>query len=373
MSSSIASAVSSDEPAAGRAASRSTVKFRHPPEVLWADEFNRPVFQMGPYDNTAMAVNYRLPETTAPTPVIDWARYFGAARNFTPTCNGREAISLAIVDLDLRQDDEVLIETTSGSSYVSSCVTDAIAKHCRWARCISERTRAVLLIHEFGFPARLSDTAKAAGLPVIEDCAYALGSQNPEGTIGAIGDYVVYSFSKALPMPFGGLLKSPRPTIGASALSPRGRHVLPFLLENHLPRLEAACRRRHELFEEYRQRFGSVGLLPLFEPGPWVVPHSFVVAMPDQREAETIKPLLHKAGIISSVLYGGGGYFLPNHQSLSAAAIDYIFTHFVSALETVRKSAGDGAHPRSGGPSTRTLKQQVDPPLCHRQVRGLRQ
>jgi hypothetical protein len=28
-----------------------------PPEVLFADEYNRPVFQMGPYDVTALAHN----------------------------------------------------------------------------------------------------------------------------------------------------------------------------------------------------------------------------------------------------------------------------------------------------------------------------
>jgi hypothetical protein len=309
-----------------------------PSEVLFADEFNRPLFHMGPYDNAAMALNFEIATAIQSAPEIDWARYFGAAGSFMPTRNGREAICLAVADLGLARDDEILIETTSGGSYVSRCVTDSIAKYCCWSRRLGERTRAVLLIHEFGFPARLSEAAVATGLPVIEDCAYALGSQNLEGTIGQIGDYVIYSFSKALPLAYGGLLKSRRPVGGSSALSKRARCDLPRLLAHHLPALETACRRRRELFEMYRTRFAADRLSPLFEPAPAAVPHAFVVAMPDQQKAEAIRPLLHAAGIISSVFYGGGGYFLPNHQSLSAAAIDYIAAHFLTALDTVERA-----------------------------------
>jgi hypothetical protein len=314
---------------------RNGVNNLQPPEVLFADEYNRPVFHMGPYDNAAMARNFEIAAAVGPVPEIDWARYFGAAASFMPTRNGREAICLAVADLGLARDDEILIETTSGSSYVSRCVTDSIGKYCRWSRQLGGRTRAVLLIHEFGFPASVSRAAAAAGLQVIEDCAYAAGSQNPQGTLGALGDYVVYSFSKALPVPYGGLLKSRRPVSGVSALSEQARQDLPRLLAHHLPGLAAACRRRRELYDLYRGRFAAAGLSPLFEPGAAAVPHAFVASVPDRKKAEAIKPLLQAAGIISSVFYGGGGYFLPNHQSLSAAAIDYIVAHFLTALDAV--------------------------------------
>jgi hypothetical protein len=302
-----------------------------PPEVLFADPFNRPHFNMGPYDNASMARNFEIAASSAAAD-IDWERYFDGAGSFMLTRNGREAICLAVADLGLGGDDEVVIETTSGSRYVSRCVTDSVERYCRWSRRFGGRTRAVLLIHEFGFPARLSPAAVATGLPVIEDCAYALGSQNLEGTLGAIGDYVVYSLSKALPLPFGGVLKSRRSVGGTSALSGQGRHDLPRLLAHYLPELDAACRRRRELFETYRAGFAGAGLAPLFEPEAAAVPHAFVVALPDQKKAEAIKPRLHSAGVISSVFYGGGGYFLPNHQSLTIAAVDYIIAHFLAAL-----------------------------------------
>src|SRR6266478_6619666 len=102
------------------------MRFIQPPEVLFADEFNRPIFRMGPYDNAAMAENFELARTER-MPEIDWQQYFGVGGAFTLTRNGREAICLAVAHLGLAQDDEILIETTSGSSYVSSCVTDHIS------------------------------------------------------------------------------------------------------------------------------------------------------------------------------------------------------------------------------------------------------
>lgn len=306
--------------------------FVQPPEVLFADETNRPVFRMGPYDNEAMTANFRLVAANRPAPAIDWAAHLGQAPSFLLTKSGREAIDLAIGDLGLDSDDEVLIETTSGSPYISRCVTDHISRCCRWSQRRSARTRAVFVIHEFGFPARLSSELIASGLPVIEDCAYAYGSQNEEGSVGRLGDYVIYSFSKAMPVPYGGLLKSrPRPA-GSSGLSAAAARELPLLLAHYLPGLPAAYARRRAIFEEYRRRFSDEGWQPLFEPGPAVVPHAFVLSMPDQRQAEAIKPRLTAAGILSSVFYRGGGYYLPNHQSLSPAAVDYIVANVVAAL-----------------------------------------
>jgi len=309
-----------------------------PPEVLFPDEFCRPSFQMGPYDNAAMARNSEIARAAEGPPAIDWPGYFGPGRHFTLTLNGREALAFAVADLGLRRDDEILIVTTTEGPYVSSCVTDTISRYCRWSRQRSGRTRAVVLIHEFGFPARLPPDLAGAGLPIIEDCAYARGSQNREGTVAAIGDYVVWSFSKAFPMPYGGLLKSPGPVALRSALSPPASRQLPVLISHYLRELPAACRRRREFFEQYRERFAAVGLHPLFEPGVAAVPHGFIVGLPEQHVAETIKPLLHAAGVISSVFYGGGGYFLPNHQSLSGAAIDYIVANFVAALREARNT-----------------------------------
>lgn len=301
-----------------------------PPEVLFADVYNRPVFQMGPFDAAALARNLELVRSREAT-AADWPAAFGPEGAYTVTASGREAIVLALEDLGLAGDDEVMIITTSGGPYISACVTEMIERTCRWSRTLGPRTRALFLIHEFGFPAVLPPAAAASGLPVIEDCAYGLGTTGPDGPAGRRGDYVVWSFSKAFPIPYGGLLRSPRPIVGRSGLSEQARRELPILAGHYLAGAEAAFARRRDVFELYRARFAAEGLAPLFDPAPGVTPHSFVVAMDDQQRAEAMKPKLQAAGVISSVFYGGGGYFLPNHQGLSEAAVDYIAAQFMAA------------------------------------------
>jgi dTDP-4-amino-4,6-dideoxygalactose transaminase len=275
------------------------------------------VFQMGPFDAMAMAENFDLVRNRA-LPTLDWAAWFGPAADFVLTRNGREAIDLALDDLDLARDDEILIVTTSGGPYISRCVTESIQRRCVWSRTRSPATRAIFLIHEFGFPAELPPDLACSGLPVIEDCAYAFGSTTAEGPAGRLGDYVIFSFSKSLPISYGGLLQAQRET--------------PVLLEHHLACAPAAFARRRLVYELYRQRFAEEGLQPLFSLTEGVTPHAFLVALPDQTVAEAMRPRLHAAGVISSVFYGGGGYFLPNHQRLSEAAVDYIVAHFIAAL-----------------------------------------
>jgi dTDP-4-amino-4,6-dideoxygalactose transaminase len=303
-----------------------------PTEVLFADEYNRPVFQMGPFDAAALAENFEIIRSRTDPLSLDWETWFGPAGVFTMTRNGREAIDLTLEDLDLAPDDEILIVTTSGGPYVSRCVTDSIARRCRWSRRLGPMTRAIFMIHEFGFPAALPAELVDSGLPIIEDCAYAFGSTAPEGPTGRLGDYVIFSFSKSMPLPYGGLLKSRHRLRSGSTLSGRAQRETPILLEHHLAAIPAAVERRRAVYELYRERFAEEGLRPLFDLKPGVAPHSFLVFLPDEAKAAAMRPRLHGAGVISSVFYGGGGYFLPNHQRLSEAAVDYIVTHFVAAL-----------------------------------------
>ena len=88
--------------------------------------------------------------------------------------NGRDAIEMSLRHLNLSTEDEIQILTTSGNSYISGCVTSSIEKFCRWSRTRSTQTKALFLIHEFGFPLE-ADQIQSDELPVIEDCAYAMG------------------------------------------------------------------------------------------------------------------------------------------------------------------------------------------------------
>jgi len=63
--------------------------------------------------------------------------------------------------------------------------------------CISSRTRAILVVHYAGYPARvaaLRDIADRHGIALIEDCAHALGARDQNGPIGTTGDAAIFSF-----------------------------------------------------------------------------------------------------------------------------------------------------------------------------------
>jgi len=58
---------------------------------------------------------------------------------------------------------------------------------------LSSRTRAVIVVHLFGHPAEL-DGVRKIGVPVIEDCAQALGARWRGQPVGGFGDISVFSF-----------------------------------------------------------------------------------------------------------------------------------------------------------------------------------
>lgn len=63
---------------------------------------------------------------------------------------------------------------------------------------ITPRTKAILLVHQFGIPADMSAIMKIAkenNLKVIEDCAQAHGAKYNDQYIGTIGDIGVFSFN----------------------------------------------------------------------------------------------------------------------------------------------------------------------------------
>ncbi len=75
---------------------------------------------------------------------------------------------------------------------------------------VNARTRAVYLIHYFGFPqgpAGLRDLCRRLDLRLIEDCAHALLGSHDDIALGEFGDAGIFSLRKMLPVPDGGCLK----------------------------------------------------------------------------------------------------------------------------------------------------------------------
>lgn len=63
--------------------------------------------------------------------------------------------------------------------------------------CVTSKTRAIMVVHYAGYPARMDDImalSREFGIPVIEDCAHALGASYDGSSVGSIGDYSIFSF-----------------------------------------------------------------------------------------------------------------------------------------------------------------------------------
>ena len=61
---------------------------------------------------------------------------------------------------------------------------------------ISPRTKAILVVHYAGFPARLRELRAIAdrhGIPLIEDAAHSLGASYAGQGVGTLGDYAIFS------------------------------------------------------------------------------------------------------------------------------------------------------------------------------------
>jgi perosamine synthetase len=76
---------------------------------------------------------------------------------------------------------------------------------------ITDRTRALIVVHYGGYPADLDplySLARERGITIIEDCAHACGATYKGNRIGSHGDFHAFSFHavKNLPMGDGGAL-----------------------------------------------------------------------------------------------------------------------------------------------------------------------
>ncbi len=182
---------------------------------------------------------------------LAWAQ----RRRFTPS--GRAALDLVLEDLALRPEDDVLITNSSGQTWISACVTCIVFNYCRPSRVLTDRTRAIVVIHEYGYPhpglAELLGVARERGIPLIEDCAQSLDSRLDGRPLGSFGDAAIFSLPKVLPVAAGGVLVGgpEGPDDEAAAEAYRGQ----------LPALAGYSCRRRENYAAVRERFAELPLL----------------------------------------------------------------------------------------------------------------
>lgn len=135
------------------------------------------------------------------------------------TESGKHAIRIIAEFHGLSRDDETCIITSSNSSFVSSCVTSTLFNFCKVSRVLTDKTKLIFVIHEFGFPCEQVETwgeaANHRKIPMVEDIAHSLTSSFEGRPLGSFGDYAIHSLPKSLCLNKGGILLSSSKDVGA--------------------------------------------------------------------------------------------------------------------------------------------------------------
>ena len=251
--------------------------------------------------------------------------------------SGSAALELALRTLDVGPGDEVIVPsyacdalyhavTRCGATPVladadpdtlSLCRKDALARRTR-------RTRCAIVPHAFGLAVDL-DAFAALDVPIVEDCAQALGATVDGRPAGARGTLAVCSFyaTKLVTTGEGGAVVGPEALVRRvreardyderDDLAPRTNAKLTDMQAAlglaQLERLDAFVARRRAIAARYRERLRGAACRPPADAGERHVYHRFVVAI--DRPVGDVARALEARGV-----EGRRPVFRPAHRAL---------------------------------------------------------
>lgn len=124
--------------------------------------------------------------------------------------NGTDALELALEAADVGAGAEVVVPANTWVSVAEAVLrrgavpvfADSLAGEYTIApesviRCLSPKTKALIVVHQYGSPARMDELisiAKTHRLMLIEDCAHAHGAEYAGKKVGSLGDFGCFSF-----------------------------------------------------------------------------------------------------------------------------------------------------------------------------------
>ncbi|GAB6910070.1 DegT/DnrJ/EryC1/StrS aminotransferase [Desulfosarcina cetonica] len=229
-------------------------------------------------------------------------------------CNGTVALHLALLALDVRHGDEVIvpsltyIATANAVRYVGAepifidvdpktwCIDPDLIENS-----ITRRTKGIIVVHLYGHPAdmdRINHIAAVHGLWVIEDAAeahFAKYKGDPVGSLGRVGTFSFYG-NKIITCGEGGAitlndknLSIRAKTLRGQGMDPNRRYFFPvtgynFRLTNiacailcaQMERYKNILTKRLNIFSTYREflsEINGISFQPVAEwaePTPWL-------------------------------------------------------------------------------------------------------
>ena len=225
-----------------------------------------------------------------------FAEYLGI-RYAVAVNSGTSALHLALLALEVGPGDEVIIPSYVCSALLNAVnytgATPVLADICPGTynldatdvkKRINDRTRAIIVPHLFGLAADLNSLS-ALDVPIIEDCAQAVGSEYAQRPVGTFGIAAIFSFyaTKMITTGEGGMVVTNSQDIAArirdlKTYDQRDDYKIRFNYKmtdiqaamglGQLQRLDAFIRRRKAIAEHYTRSFKGLDLnLPPHDAG----------------------------------------------------------------------------------------------------------
>jgi dTDP-4-amino-4,6-dideoxygalactose transaminase len=158
-----------------------------------------------------------------------WRQF--ASGQVTPTYRGQTAIFHLCEHFGLGDSDEVLVPAYNCGSELEAllyrgiqAIPYRVGRNARLdfedlQRKVTQRTRAIYVIHYFGWPQDMEpiqEFCRQKRIILLEDCALTLFSEYKGRPLGTIGDASIFSLRKFFPIPDGGVLLVNSPHKAAS-------------------------------------------------------------------------------------------------------------------------------------------------------------
>lgn len=289
----------------------------------------------------------------------------------TAVANGTAALHMALLGLDVGPGDEVIIPAltfVADANVVGLVGAKAVAADCtsidNWnmsaetiARCITSKTKAVMVVHYAGFPCDMAPIAALClekGIPLIEDVAHAPGASIGGRACGAWGAVGCFSFfsNKNIAVGEGGMVSVRDPLLHQRMRHLRSHGMSTLTLDRHLGRartydvvtpglnyrmdeiraalgsiqldkLASANLRRGELSARYRHNLaGSRVAMPFAHMAADAVSayHILPTLLPVGTNRDVVIDALKEQGIQSSIHYPPFWHFTAYKDKFNAAS-----------------------------------------------------
>lgn len=289
--------------------------------------------------------------------------------------SGTSALQLALRALDIKENDEIILPSFSFMAITNAILSERavpvfvdidpatlnVDPSCLEAA-LSEKTRAVVLVHSFGIPAPAAETmafARRHSLAVIEDACEALGAEIDGRKVGTFGDIAALAFypNKVISTGEGGALITNSTVLAARLRSLRnqGRSSNEDWLQHHEPgfsyrlsdihcalglqqlsRIEQTLRHRHVLACRYAAQFKGSEHVSCFGVSPcdrhisWFTYPVLLSSRFSRQDRDEVWAVLRRQDIET------GRYFAPSHLQPALRNHDFRcgdLTHTISISE----------------------------------------